>query len=57
MTEQEEWEFYDQIVEEFGRMRPFHGKRTLVKKDGIYELDTNFNPPKVKKIEPKERKQ
>lgn len=27
------------------------GKVTWMTKDGAYELDYNFNPPKVKKIE------
>lgn len=55
MTEQEEWGAYDQLIEEFGRMRPLRGKLIVFKKDGAYELDTNFSPARVRKIEPEEQ--
>lgn len=55
MTQQPTQEDYDQLMEELGRMRPSHGKMNLITADGIYELDTNFFPARVRKIEPKEQ--
>lgn len=52
MTEQEA---YDQTIEELGRMRPLRGKLMFFTKDGTYELDTNFFPARIRKIEPKEQ--
>lgn len=52
MTQQEA---YDKLMEELGHMRPIRGKLKFITKDGIYELDTNFFPARVRKIEPKEQ--
>ena len=55
MTQQPTQEDYDRLIEEFNRMVPIHGKLNLITADGIYELDTNFFPARVRKIEPKEQ--
>lgn len=55
MTQQPTQEDYDRLIEELGRLRPSHGKITLTTADGMYEVDTNFFPARVRKIEPKEQ--
>lgn len=46
---------YERLMEELGRIRPSHGKFKLFTKKGVYEVDTNFFPARIRKIEPKEQ--
>ena len=39
------------IAEEVSKVKPKDGKVVWITKDGAYEINTNFNPPIVKKLE------
>ena len=55
MTQKPTQEDYDKLIEGLGHLRPIRGKLKLITADGIYELDTNFFPARVRKIESKEQ--
>ena len=40
-----------EFIKEVAKIKPLGGKTTIITASGIYEIDQNYNPPRVTKIE------